>query len=162
MLLLHGAAIAENIGALMFHAFGGLDQLGALSSMNSDYDSKKVARALTVSCLHKLLSLRVLEGEGLKGKGRGKSYVLVVHEEDGCDDVGEDVFVDQEAAEEYESRRFGHPFRTCRARGVCEGFASLQIRKVLRDLHVQFGHPAYSVLQRVLRRQGAKVDVKGH
>ena len=32
---------------------------------------------------------------------------------------------------------------------------SLEIRKILRDLHVQFGHPTNSTLQRILRHQGA-------
>ena len=30
-----------------------------------------------------------------------------------------------------------------------------EIRKILRDLHVQFGHPTNTTLQRILRRQGA-------
>ena len=32
---------------------------------------------------------------------------------------------------------------------------SPEIRKILRDLHVQFGHPTNTTLQRILRRQGA-------
>ncbi|CAE7616057.1 RE2, partial [Symbiodinium sp. CCMP2592] len=36
------------------------------------------------------------------------------------------------------------------------------VRKVLRDLHVQFGHPTNVTLQRILRRQDAKIDaIKG-
>ena len=34
-----------------------------------------------------------------------------------------------------------------------------ELRKVLRDLHVQFGHPTAATLQRILRRQGAKPEV---
>ena len=33
------------------------------------------------------------------------------------------------------------------------------LRKLLRDLHVQFGHPTTTTLQRILRRQGAKAEV---
>ena len=33
-----------------------------------------------------------------------------------------------------------------------------RLRKVLRDLHVQFGHPTNTTLQRILRRQGAKLE----
>ncbi|CAE7766366.1 GIP, partial [Symbiodinium sp. CCMP2456] len=37
-----------------------------------------------------------------------------------------------------------------------------EIRKVLRQLHVQFGHPTNTTLQRILRRQGARMSaVKG-
>ena len=34
-----------------------------------------------------------------------------------------------------------------------------ELRKLLRDLHVQFGHPTTTTLQRILRRQGAKAEV---
>ena len=33
-----------------------------------------------------------------------------------------------------------------------------QLRKILRDLHVNFGHPTCSTLQRILRRQNAKPE----
>ena len=37
-----------------------------------------------------------------------------------------------------------------------------EIRKILRQLHVQFGHPTNTTLQRILRRQGARVAaIKG-
>ena len=33
------------------------------------------------------------------------------------------------------------------------------VRKTLRDLHVNFGHPTNVTLQRILRRQRARIDV---
>ena len=33
-----------------------------------------------------------------------------------------------------------------------------EIRKIVRDLHVNFGHPTAVTLQRILRRQGAKIE----
>lgn len=37
--------------------------------------------------------------------------------------------------------------------------ADPEIRKLLRTLHVNFGHPTSTTLQRILRRQGAKPEV---
>ena len=33
-----------------------------------------------------------------------------------------------------------------------------EIRKIVRDLHVQFGHPTAVTLQKILRRQNAKIE----
>ena len=119
--VLAGAKIPDHIRAMMLLAFGGLDpreQLNVLSSVNNEYDFKKIAHALRIqypTCSGKPVHRRDYLGcarqppppnaaakfrprpfapKPQKGKGRG--YVLAVQDEpDHLDD--QDAYVEEEA-----------------------------------------------------------------
>ena len=101
---LSGSSIPDHIRAMMLLALGGLDpkeQMSILSSVNDEYDFKKIAHALKIqypNCAGKLVTRRDYLGCGRsssasstaslrmkwkssgKASGKGKGYVLAAQE----------------------------------------------------------------------------------
>ncbi|CAE7722529.1 GIP, partial [Symbiodinium necroappetens] len=123
--VLAGAKIPDHVRAMMLLAFGGLDpreQLNVLSSVNNEYDFKKIAHALRIqypTCSGKPVHRRDYLGCGRQQpppaatakfrprpfttrppKGKGRGYVLAVQDEP-ADPEDQEAYVEEEG-QEYE------------------------------------------------------------